>query len=275
MTTTEPTTGASASPPTDAVDALGNIETIRSLAESGSLLTRPQIEKLSKDQVIEYLFKRDTLSSALTALATAFEQLTKRLDRSEATVAVLKNCNEKLTAKCASIEKRLIAVERTSTNSAQYLRRRQIEVKNIPQQSNGPNLKATMSSLLSLTGEKIIPSDLDKCHTLGKGVIIEFALREKRDAVLRGRKNLKNKSNELKSLKLDRPMVVESLCKGYGELDYVCRTLFKTKSIDKTWFFNGRLHIEVDPGDHHVISHISDLHAIFGVGPIASILART
>ena len=103
---------------------------------------------------------------------------------------------------------------------------------------------------------------------------MEFVSREKRDAVLRGRKNFKSKSNELKTLKMDKPMVIESLCKSYGELDYICRTLFKTKSIEKTWFFNGRLNIEVEHGVQHKISHISDLHAIFGVGPIASILRR-
>ena len=268
---------ASAAPSnTTTDDVLTNIETIRSLAQCGSLLTRSQVEKLGKNEVIDYLFKRDTLSEALSSLAGAFDQLTKRLDHSEATVAILKSCNQQLTAKCTTLEKRLTAIERTSTNSAQYLRRRQIEVKNIPEhsRSNGPNLKGRMSSLLSLTGETVSPSDLDKCHTLGKGVIMEFVSREKRDAVLRGRKNFKNKSQELKSLKMDKPMVVESLCKSYGELDFICRTLFRTKSIAKTWFFNGRLHIELEPGDRREISHITDLHAIFGVGTIDGILGR-
>jgi len=255
-------------------DVPSNIATIRTLAEAGSLLTRSQIEKLSKEQVIDYLYKRDTLSAALSSLANAFEQLTKRLDRSDASVAILKNCNQKLTEKCASLEKRLTDVERQSTNSAQYLRRRQIEVKNIPEQSNGPHLKASMSTLLSLTGETVTPADLDKCHTLGKGVIMEFASREKRDAVLRGRKNLKHKPNELHSLKMGKPMIIESLCKSYGELDYVCRSLFRSNSLEKTWFFNGRLHIEVENGDHRLISHITDLHAIFGQGPIVSILGH-
>ena len=66
-----------------------------------------------------------------------------------------------------------------------------------------------MSSLLSLTDEKVTPSDLDKCHVLGKGVIIEFVRREKRDAVLRGRKNLKNKINELKSMKFENIWMLE------------------------------------------------------------------
>jgi len=46
-------------------DVLTNIETIRSLAQCGSLLSRPQVEKLGKTEVIDYLFKRDTLSAAL------------------------------------------------------------------------------------------------------------------------------------------------------------------------------------------------------------------
>ena len=255
-------------------DVLANIDTIRSLAQCGSLLTRAQVEKLGKNEVIDYLFKRDTLSAALSSLAGAFDQLSKRLNHSEAKVAVLTSSNREMSDKCASLERRLTTVERSATNSAQYLRRRQIEVKNIPEQSNGPHLKTTMASLLSLTEEPVTPSDLDKCHKLGKGVIMEFVSREKRDAVLRGRKNLKNKSNELKTIKMIKPMVVESLCKSYGELDFVCRTLFRTKSIAKTWFFNGRLHIEVESGDHREVSHISDLHAIFGESTISNILGR-
>ena len=258
--------------PANSSEILQDIEPIRSLAQCGSLLTREQVDKLGKKEVIDYLFKRDTLSAALTSLAGAFDKLSKRLETSEAKVAVLTSSNQQLNEKCSSLEKRLIAVERSATNSAQYLRRRQIEIKNIPQQSNGPALKQTISSLLSLTGETVTPADLDKCHTLGKGVIMEFKTREKRDAVLRGRKNFKSKNNELKSMKMEKPMVLESLCKQYSELDYICRKLHKSKSIEQTWFFNGRLHVEVEQGDKRQISHLADLHDIFGVDVISRIL---
>ena len=194
----------------DAIDALSNIECIRSLAESGSLLSRAQIEKLSKDQVIDYMLKRDTLSAALNSLASAFEQLTKRLDRSEATVAILKNCNQKLTDKCTSLEKRLTAVERSS---------------------NGPHLKQVIFSILSLTDEKIIPSDLDKCHVLGKGVIIEFVRREKRDALLCGRKNLKNKKNELKSMKFEKLWCLSSFLRDMLNLTMSAVNYLKQKVV--------------------------------------------
>ena len=38
-------------------------------------------------------------------------------------------------------------------------------------------------------------------------------------------------------------MILESLCKQYGQLDFICRSLFRSNSIEKTWFFNGRLYI--------------------------------
>ena len=114
--------------PANSSEILQDIETIRSLAQSGSLLTREQVDKLGKKEVIDYLFKRDTLSAALSSLAGAFDKLSKRLELSEAKVAVLTSSNQQLNEKCSSLEKRLTAVERSATNSAQYLRRRQIEI---------------------------------------------------------------------------------------------------------------------------------------------------
>jgi small-conductance mechanosensitive channel len=249
-----------------------SIAAIREMAEAGSPLSRPMLEKLSKEQVMDYHYKHAAQSAALESLASALTILLKRIDHSDATVAVLKATNQKLTEKCAALESRNTEYERRATTDAQYLRRRLMEVKNIPQQTNGPHLKPAMAELLSLTGEKVTPADIDVCHTQGKGVIMEFHARSKRDAILRGRKNLKSKYNEMKSLKMDKAMVLESLCKGYGELDYVCRQLAQKKKVYKTWFFNGRLNIEVEPGDQRKISHITDLHTLFGVELINGIL---
>ena len=114
--------------PANSSEFLQDIETIRSLAQSGSLLTCEQVDKLGMKEVIDYLFKSDTLSAALSSLVGAFDKLSKRLEISEAKVAVLTSSNQQLNDKCSSLEKRLIAVECSATNSAQYLQRRQIEI---------------------------------------------------------------------------------------------------------------------------------------------------
>ena len=84
--------------------------------------------------------------------------------------------------------------------------------------------------------------------------IIEFKLREKRDAMLLGRKNLKNKGSELKEMKLDKSYIIESMTKEYGFMDFVCRRMKYRGSISETWFFNGRLWVRRDKGRLHPFS---------------------
>ena len=264
-------------PPTtqNAVDnTTESIAALQSLLESGSLLTRTQLSSLGKKDILEYHFRHDSLVTALDSIATNFKAVTDRLNRAEASVATLRSSNDKLAEHCKSLASRLDDVERQATNNAQYLRRRQLEVKNIGPVTNSAALKRSMADLLSLTGEVVSPNDFDKCHTLGKGVIMEFKTREKRDAILRGRKNFKSKAAELKSMKMEKPMVLESLCKQYGQLDFICRSLSRSNSIEKTWFFNGRLHIDVDGETHHQISHITDLYEIFGMASIQALIRK-
>ena len=61
-------------------------------------------------------------------------------------------------------------------------------------------LKDTVRTTLSLTGIAVKAAEIDKCHRLKRKevVIVEFTFRDKRDPVLRNRKNLKNKKNRTK-----------------------------------------------------------------------------
>ena len=130
-----------------------------------------------------------------------------------------------------------------------------------------------------MTGEKVIPSDLDKCHMLGKNsstIIMEFRTREKRDAMLRSRKNLKDKKTELAALNLGKSFIIESLTREYGLIDFVCRHLKKNNQIAETWFFNGRLWVKVDDfGKKRQVSHIEDLYELFGKEEIDNLIRNT
>ena len=162
-------------------------------------LDRDKLMKLNKEDIIEYFFNTNKLSLALSELSETVRQVSSRLEKNESELVIAKNSNVKLIEQIDRLESRIINNERLSAKNAQYLRRWQIEVKNISEQQNGDELKTNMANLLSLTGQTVSPNDLDKCHTLkNKGVIMEFKEREIRDAVLRGRKKLKNKSTDLK-----------------------------------------------------------------------------
>ena len=124
-----------------------------------------------------------------------------------------------------------------------------------------------MFELLSLTGEEVIGASLDKCHHLAdkKNVITEFKYREPRDAVLRGWKNLKSKSNDLDTMNMKKSIILESLTPDFAKLDYVYRMLKKSGRASQTWFFNGRLYIKQhEMGTKENIGHITDLYNIFG-----------
>ena len=120
-----------------------------------------------------------------------------------------------------------------------------------------------------------MPNDIDKCHRLSnkQNVIIEFKERQKRDDILRNRKNLKAKANELEQIGCSKTMILESLTPVYAQLDFLCRMLKKDKFIAQTWFFNGKLWIESqldDGGRKHNVSHIHDLYNHFGVQRVDS-----
>ena len=189
-----------------------------------------------------------------------------RLEKTESELVVVKNVNNQLVEHVKGLEWRAVLLEKATINNSQYLRRRQMEIRNLPSGiSNGDSLKKQMADLLSLTGVVVKPDDIDKCHTLGdKSVIMEFKERELRDGVLRGRKLLKNKQDDLRNMAMEKVMILESLCKPYAEMDYICHSLKRNSEVVNTWFFNGRLYIEVTAGVKTQISHKQDLYDIFG-----------
>ena len=98
---------------------------------------------------------------------------------------------------------------------------------------------------------------------------MEFKFREKRDLVILGRKNLKDKKAELEKHNATTIIISESLCAEYQHLSYLCRRLKKDHHIEETWFFNGKLFILQDhDAKKEQILHISDLYNRFGMNVI-------
>ena len=121
--------------------------------------------------------------------------------------------------------------------------------------------------------------DIGKCHKLGgdgKSVIMEFKCREKRDEMLLARKKLKTKVEEMGDMNMRGVMIVESMCREYARLDYICRSLKKRNEINETWFFNGRLYIKLAPNSRRIqVSHIEELYEHFGRTIIDEILSSS
>ena len=235
------------------------------------LLTREQLQELDKDSIIEYALKVSDLNEVLS-------KLEERIKEVESYNEISANVNTHLSSKIESLEEKIVRMEKRTTRNSQYARNRQLELHRVPQTITDLKLKDVVCSTLSLTGVAVKGAEIDKCHRLKRKetVIVEFKFRDKRDPILRSRKNLKEKKDELKDIGMEQVIVTESLCDEYQELDFICRMLKKKNKIAETWFFNGRLffkHAKEDP--HGIqISHITDLYKEFGYDTINPILKR-
>ena len=126
-------------------------------------------------------------------------------------------------------------------------------------------MKEKVATILSITDTKVVASDIDVVHAMKKEgrIIMELNRRTLRHDVLKTRKNLKNKKSELKDVNCPKLSVVESMVLEFKRLDYICRQLVKKKLFEKSFFFNVKLHTEVN-GSHKLITHIVDLIDLFG-----------
>ena len=236
-----------------------------------NLLDHSALARLTKEEVIKYHLKVANLSSVILDLKATVKEFSNRLEKTEGKLEITINANKLLKERVDQLERRVESDERRTINNAQYIRNRQVEVKGVkdaklPEKEG--DLKIKMAELFALTGKNVVADDLDKCHMLGKGgntVIMEFKTREKRDAMLRARSQLKNKRQELADINMSNAFIIESMTREDSLIDYICRQLKKTNMLCETWFFNGRLWLKVGEHDKKMqISHIQDLWDIFG-----------
>ena len=131
---------------------------------------------------------------------------------------ISKTCNSLL-------RKRIIDLERSSLDNAQYLRREMIEISPVPVKVSNNELEGLVCKALSLTVIEVYPNDLEACHCLKKkeNVIIKFKSGKLKYKVLNNRKIIKNKSKELSELNFSNSLYIsESMCAGNHSLFFKC-----------------------------------------------------
>ena len=90
------------------------------------ILTRAQVDNLSKEELIEELLKFSDITDKLNGLNNRFEDFIKKYDELNSELLISKNCNSLLL-------KRITNLECNALNNAKYVRRETIEVNPIPQ----------------------------------------------------------------------------------------------------------------------------------------------
>ena len=196
----------------------------------------------------------------------------RRFEVVSSDLAITKNCNRLLT-------ERVVQLERNAVTNAQYHRRESVEVNPVPPSISDEELELNICKALSLTGHEVKPDDLQACHRLKEkeSVIVKFKCRKLKRRVLINRKNLRNKSEDLRQLKFSSKLFIsESMCHENHQLAYKCRQLKNAGKIHSTWFWNNAVHVKLSERSNPVkIFHIIDIEKLFGIDNLDDFISNT
>ena len=98
------------------------------------VLTRAQVDNLSREELIEELLKFSAITDKLNGLNSRFEDFIKKYNELNSELLILKNCNSLLL-------KQITNLERNALNNAQDVLRETIEVNPIPQSTPNTDLE--------------------------------------------------------------------------------------------------------------------------------------
>ena len=234
--------------------------------------TRSQLENLSKEELIEELITVDDKSSKLSGLSNRFDDFLRRFEVVSSDLAIARNCNKLLTERVAQLE-------RNAATNAQYHRRESVEVNPVSPSISDEELKVNICKVLSLTGHEVKPDDLQACHRLKKkeSVIVKFKCRKLKRKVLVNRKNLGNKSEDLRQLRFSGKLfILESMCHENHQLAYKCCQLKNAGKIHSTWFWNNAANVKPIERSNPVKNfHIINIEKLLGIDNLDDFINNT
>ena len=199
------------------------------------VLTRSQYKNMSKEELIQELtdinssFVND-INTKLTNLEGKFNEFVSKYDKVNSELQQCKKIKSHLLT-------RVIQVERNAVTSSRYSRRETIELNPVPADITEDALEENVCKALSLTGVNVVPNYLHAFDRMKRSdrVIVKFKCRKQKNSVMYKRKNLGNKSQELRNLKFSRRLFVnESMSYENQQLAYKCRQLKSARKIHST-----------------------------------------
>ena len=169
-------------------------------------------------------------------------------------------------------EDRFVEIEKGLTGVEQYTRRENFEISGIPADLPHYELKGKVlniaNTLLDRTQDPVTAKDIHACHRLkvenGKAaVIVRMVNREDTVAILKSKKTLPEKSNELGFP--ERLYINENLCNRTKDIYSEARKLKKKGLLSSCWTYNGIVHIKKRDSEPKgkKIFHLADLENYF------------
>ena len=234
--------------------------------------TRSQLENLSKEELFEELITVDDITSKISHLTNRFDDFLRRFEVVSSDLAITRNCNRLLT-------KRVFQLESNAVTKSQYHWWESVEVNPLPKWISDEQFEPNICKALSLIGHEVKPNDLQACHRLKKKewLIVKFKFRKIKQKVLVNRKNLRNKSEDLRQLKFSGKLfILENMCHENHQLAYKFRQLKIAEKIHPTWFWNNAVNVKLSERSNPVkIFHIIDIEKLLGIDNLDDLISKT
>ena len=165
--------------------------------------TKNQCKQMTKEQLIDELVKSGDIQEEFEKVLSRLDELSRKFDQVNSDLIITKKVNK-------YFEQKIKILEKDQLNASQYLCREMLELSPIPEDIPNDTLEASICLALSLTGEKIDPSDLLACHRMKKQdrAILKLKDRKKKHNILSNRDVLRDKGRELTELKLSNKLFV-------------------------------------------------------------------
>ena len=147
------------------------------------MLTRSQIENLTREELIEELPQMSDISCQLKVLIDRFDTFAAKHEELKSDLLTTKNCNTLL-------HQEIMQLERNAVNNTQYHQRELIEVNPVPRDIGDNVLEETVCRPISLTRDEVASDDLHACHRLKNKdrVILKFKDRKLKHSIQINRK---------------------------------------------------------------------------------------
>ena len=219
------------------------------------VVTRSQLENLSKDELIDRLLQIVNIEDKPEHLNKRFDDFLGKYDELHSELQVSRNCS--------NLHNRVIELEKNALNTAQYVRMEIIEFSPVPGSISDQNLEEQVCKARSLTDIKVEGKDLHACCRMNRRdrLILKFKDRKLRYQVMANRKKLLEKKNELKELHFEESLYLsDSIYTENHNLFYKCRQLKNAKRVHSCWFFNNVINAGLmDKDPIFKIFHESDM----------------
>ena len=259
------------------------------------MLSKQQLEKLSKAEIVSYALNLSDLHVKFDALENSFiervaaiekefsDQLNDYKRHNEAVVEELKSQLEISKNTSAVLRDNLSKKERQGYRSAEYLNYETLEISKIPLTIPDADVQnVTLQIINTLYSDSEEEFGLDDVHAIHRRqgnfckekVLVKFVRRGDAFQTLKRAKKLREIDLKVIDERLvEKVYINEHLSPYYSKLRYICKLLRENKSINDFWVSGHKIKIKTTEDDVKIISHKNDLIK-FASGEITNILTN-